>query len=136
MFRVVYSSKLDPAVGRAEIDAIVRDARLNNAREGVTGAWVMKDRDCLSALEGPPEAVRALAERIWDDNRHSDFQIRDMRPATQRKFQDSPLDFIDVGEASVETLHDDDSLRWLCGFAGGPAAFCARGLPPSPDGED
>ena len=136
MFRIVYSSRLDPALGRAEIEAILHHARADNARDGVTGAWLMRGRDCLSALEGPPDQVRETAERIWDDKRHSEFRIRDMRPATRRKFPSSALRFMDVDEAMLDTLESDDALRWLCDFADGPAAFIANGVPTEPDHED
>lgn len=136
MFRVVYSSRLAPAVGQAEIEAIIAGSKARNQEGGVTGVWLMAGRDCLSMLEGPPETVRATVERIWADKRHSDFQLRDMRAVTQRKFQGWPLRFIAVDEAGLEALEDDEALRWLCNFAGGPAAFAANGLPPESDPKD
>jgi len=136
VFRIVYSSTLNPAVGRAEIESILREARENNGRDGVTGAWLMKDRDCLSALEGPPEAVRRLGERIWDDHRHDNFQLLDMRAANHRLFEGSALAFMDMDHSSVADLEAQEGLAWLCGFAGGPAAFAAHGLPPRPKNKD
>lgn len=136
MFRVVYTSQLDPSVGRAEVEAIIQQARARNAQAGVTGVWLMRGRDCLSALEGPPDQVRDTAERIWDDKRHSDFRIRDMRPTMRRKFPSSALRFMDVDEAVLDTLESDAALRWLCDFAAGPAAFIAEGVPAEPDQED
>lgn len=136
MFRIAYTSRLNPAVGRAEIESVLEQSRARNRRDGVTGAWLMKGYDCLASLEGPPEAVRAATERIWDDRRHDDFRLRDMRATTLLLFKGWDLYFVDMEAASVSEIEAHDGLRWLCGFAGGVAAFKAHGLPQERDGED
>jgi hypothetical protein len=93
----------------------------------------MKGRDCLSALEGPPEAVRVIAERIWDDRRHQEFRLYDMRATNHRLFPDWHLGFIDIDAEELETLEAHEGLNWLCTFAGGPASFAANGLPADRD---
>lgn len=128
MFRIVYTSTLSSAVGRAEIDAILEEARERNARDDVTGAWLMHGRACLSALEGPPEAVRQIGESVWDDRRHENFRLCDMRPVSQRLFRGWPLHYLDVSDGNSDALNDHDGLRWLCTFAGGVEAFAAKGL--------
>jgi len=133
VFRIVYTSSLDPAVGIAEVEAIVRDAQAHNGRLAITGAWLMHRRDCLAALEGPPEAVRQLTERIWDDRRHAQFRLRDMKAVEYRQFEGWPLRYLDAASADPEELSADPGLRWLCGFAGGVETFCAHGLPDDPE---
>jgi hypothetical protein len=132
VFRIVYTSTLDPAIGSAEVEAIVRDAQAHNERHAITGVWLMHGRDCLSALEGPPEAVRQLAERIWDDRRHAQFRLRDMKAVEYRLFEGRPLQFLDATTADPEDWSADPGLRWLCSFAGGVETFCERGLPEEP----
>lgn len=132
MFRIVYTSSLDPAVGNAEVEAIIKNAQAYNAHHAITGAWLMHGRDCLSALEGPPEAVRQLTERIWDDRRHSQFRLRDMKAADHRLFEGWPLQFFDAYSGDPEVWNDHPGLRWLCGFAGGVDSFIDAGLPADP----
>ena len=135
MFRIVYTSSLDPAVGSAEVEAIIRDSQARNARHAITGAWLMHERECLSALEGPPEAVRLVTERIWDDRRHNKFRLRDMKAADHRLFEGWPLQFLDAAWADAEQWNDHPGLRWLCSFAGGVDAFLEAGLPADPTSE-
>lgn len=128
MFRIVYTSRLDPAIGRAEIEAIVARAQARNREDRVTGAWLMRGRDCLSALEGPPKAVRDTTERIWDDHRHSEFRLHAMKATDHRHFEGWDLEFVDVDDASLARIEAHPGLRWLCGFAGGAEAFVEHGL--------
>ncbi len=133
MFRIVYTSRLDPAIGRAEIEAIVARAQARNKRDGITGAWLMRGRDCLSALEGPPKAVRETTERIWDDRRHSEFRLHEMKPTDDRHFEGWDLEFLDVDDQSLARIEAHPGLSWLCRFAGGAEAFVSQGLPSEPD---
>jgi hypothetical protein len=128
VFRVVYSSRLDPAIGVAEIAAIVDKAQRKNRRHNISGVWLMRDRDCLSALEGPPQAVRAVVERIWDDKRHFDFQLLQMDTPDHREFEGWDLEYFQINEGACETLSSHAGLKWLCEFAGGASAFAKRGL--------
>lgn len=128
MFRVVYTSRLAPDLGSAEIASIVHASQARNARDGVTCAWLMRERDCLSALEGPPLAVRNTVERIWDDRRNTDFRIAFMTTSEHRLFEGWPIKFIEVDEDARDMLTGHEGLNWLCGFAGGADAFIASGL--------
>jgi hypothetical protein len=54
---------------------IVRRARISNAARGITGLLVFDGMSFLQHLEGPPEAVGELTERILRDQRHTDIRI-------------------------------------------------------------
>ena len=49
---------------------ILHSARTNNVRDDVTGALICRHDLYLQLLEGPPEAVTAVFERIQRDERH------------------------------------------------------------------
>ena len=133
MFRVVYSSRLETGVGSAEVEAIVTESRERNARDQITGAWLMRGRDCLAALEGPPQAVRATVERVWDDRRVTQFRLHDMGAADDRLFEIWPLHFLEVTSADPAQINGHEGLAWLCEFAGGVERFIDQGLPAGPD---
>lgn len=128
MFTIVYTSRLDPAIGRAEVEGMLRQAQRNNRQRGVTGAWMMKDRDCLSALEGPPKVVQEVTELIWDDRRHFDFTLCEMKRIEHRKFDGWDLEFLDATPACLPRIEAHAGLRWLCEFAGGASQFVSHGL--------
>lgn len=136
MFRIVYSSCLETGVGSAEIESIVTESRERNARDQITGAWLMRGRECLAALEGPPQAVRATVERIWDDRRHTRFHLHAMGAADDRLFPSCPLQFINLTSADPATLTEHDGLAWLCSFAGGVERLMDEGLAALPGWKD
>jgi len=88
--RLVYFSKnrIDGGPGRiaAEVNAILAASRRNNPRGGITGALVFNRGIFAQVLEGPPDAVEALFERIQQDPRHGDVQVLSFNRDAQRLF--------------------------------------------------
>jgi hypothetical protein len=65
---------------------ILLDARRCNARDGITGALIVRGDLFLQLLEGPRNAVEAAYQRIRRDDRHTDIRgVRRVR-ATERLF--------------------------------------------------
>ncbi|MEQ8434121.1 MAG: BLUF domain-containing protein [Oceanicaulis sp.] len=125
MFRIAYRSTLHAGVGEAEIASIARQAAEQNQAAGLNGVWVLSGRRCLGALEGDPRVLRHLIETIWDDPRHSGFEVLDMRS------RDDALlawPFLLVRAETLERepeLKDHQALQWLGAFEGGLEAFFA-----------
>lgn len=88
LLRVLYVATARKPFAREELVTLLERARANNEREDITGLLLYRDSLFLQALEGPPAAIRALLNRIRDDNRIF------------------PLDLIDESETPVRLLPD------------------------------
>lgn len=119
MFRVAYRSTLKAGVGEAEILSIAERSAEKNREAGLTGAWLLSGRTCLGALEGDPRVLRHLIETIWDDPRHDEFEVLEMRTSDSALF-DWPFRLVRAGTFVAEPdLKAHPGLIWLAGFAGG-----------------
>ena len=89
LFRLVYCSRntISPQQDMiTEIAGILAISRINNARDGLTGALLYND-DCFAqVLEGPLGLVQQTFERIQCDERHADVVILDARHVETRMF--------------------------------------------------
>ena len=116
-----------------EIAAIAQEASQRNEAAGVTGALIQANRDCLSAIEGPPKAVRDIIESIWDDRRHTSFNLRDMASTDTRWFDGWPLRRLNASEFETEPdLLAHPGIEQLGAYGGGIKRFLSDGLPPEP----
>lgn len=90
LFRLVYCSRNTiPAQGddvAAEVANILAASRLNNARDGVTGALLYSDGCFAQVLEGGLSVVQRTFERIQRDTRHSNVVVLEARRAEARIF--------------------------------------------------
>jgi hypothetical protein len=79
LFRVVYCSRnLIPAQDgdlAAEVASILATARVNNARDGVTGALVYNEHSFAQVLEGQFDAVDRTFKHIQRDPRHDNVTL-------------------------------------------------------------
>ena len=88
VFRLIYRSRsLAPATERDHgLGDILRVARTNNARLGVTGALLVYDDWFAQTLEGSEATVRDLFKRIRIDPRHDTVELRQEGPVNERVF--------------------------------------------------
>jgi hypothetical protein len=84
----------------AMLNGILLQARRNNARDGLTGALVVRRDLYLQLLEGPDAAVTATFERIKRDNRHLAVKALSCEAVDVRLFPDW-------------TMRDDPAQSWL-----------------------
>ena len=134
MYQIVYSSKNEitgsPEQVQAEIASILEVSRINNQKQGITGALLFNGTMFAQVLEGPLENIETTYERIQCDPRHSDVVLLSNAPSEQRAFSDwsmayadpavvaaSPSVRIDFDEACADTrnagLRILDMLRAL-----------------------
>lgn len=107
LFRILYRSRCaisgsDPCV-EAEIEQILRQSEVANARAGLTGALLLTQSTFVQALEGPGEALEATFERICCDLRHSEVQLLEFTRIEERTF----------GEWSMGRVHADGAVSRL-----------------------
>lgn len=110
--QLVYASSAVGALGASDLAQIVRTSRANNAEVGVTGALVYHDGNVMQVLEGPPEAVASVYERVRADRRHRGVLTLYQGPAERRAFPDwsmgllRPDDVPEADRAGVRSLFD------------------------------
>jgi hypothetical protein len=88
LLRIMYYSenRLGIRKRRAELDAILTTAIRNNSKLGITGALVFDDLWFVQVLEGPPQSVEAIFNRILEDSRHADIKIILKKEVEERLF--------------------------------------------------
>jgi len=74
-YRLIYSSAATREMGRADLEQMLDESRLRNARRGITGVLVFSDGVFLQVLEGEKDDVEDLMERIRLDPRHRDVKV-------------------------------------------------------------
>ena len=91
-----------PDAVEANIAAILRSARRNNHRVGVTGALLFSDGCFAQVLEGEREHVEATFEAIQCDPRHRDVTILHLHQVEHRSFGAWSMAFAGVDGVSVD----------------------------------
>lgn len=90
---LLYASVSSLPIGEEEreIERIVEVSRERNAERGVTGALIYTRARFAQILEGPPEAVDEIMEKILRDDRHRQVTVVDVRRTPRRRFADWSL---------------------------------------------
>ena len=88
----------------AQVDSILTASRANNADAGLTGALIYDNRIFLQALEGPPDGIRTVFDRIAQDPRHTDISLLTVRAQEGRLFPDWSM---------TAAVTEDQTLRGL-----------------------
>ncbi|MGZ2411306.1 FAD-dependent sensor of blue light [Sphingomonas sp. F9_3S_D5_B_2] len=79
-----------------DLEAIHRSARELNALDGITGLLVFNGTHFLQIIEGVPDAIEDLVQRLRRDRRHSGFEVRDQHPVEARSFPDWSMELVRV----------------------------------------
>ena len=85
LIHLIYASAAQREFSDSELGDLLRKARENNERLGLTGMLLLVDGSFFQVLEGPPEVVDGLAARIERDPRHVQM-VRIIREAIPRRF--------------------------------------------------
>ncbi len=91
--RLIYVSASVEYLDEAALEALLTQARANNARLGITGLLLYGEGTFLQLLEGPRDAVAALYATIRDDPRHVRCLVLDEEDHVERLFGDWRMAF-------------------------------------------
>ncbi|MGI9413349.1 MAG: BLUF domain-containing protein, partial [Hyphomicrobiales bacterium] len=116
-FRLIYRSRslLPGDVGKVQegLADILRVSRVNNRRQGVTGALMLYEYKNLFAqvLEGPETEVQDLFARIKADPRHEGVEVREAATAPARLFGRWAMALVaEHGEADAPLVATDGGI--------------------------
>jgi hypothetical protein len=73
--RIKYVSQFSSDLSEAEVNRIAEQAARRNAERDVTGVLMTAGGIFFQILEGPPEAVTEIYDRILADERHTDVLL-------------------------------------------------------------
>lgn len=83
-----------------DVYAIAREARENNALDGITGLMIYDGRHFVQITEGAAPSVADLLERIQADDRHGDLRIVRDAVVEARKFAGWAMELALVDDAT------------------------------------
>ena len=95
---LIYISTAVVEMEATDLDAILKSARRNNAKAGVTGALLYAEGGFIQVLEGSPSAVRATFARIEKDRRHHAVTTLFQEAIEARAFSDWDMGFLDASD--------------------------------------
>ena len=99
---LTYTSLARLDLEAADLEAVHRIARELNALDGVTGLLIFNGTHFLQIIEGAPNAIDDLVERLRRDPRHSGLEIRDDREVQSRSFPEWSMELVRVSASYFE----------------------------------
>ena len=104
MIQITYLSSATRAMSQADLEDILRTARENNARLGITGMLLYGNKTFIQILEGEEGVVHELVKTIKRDPRHTNFQIVKEKPIEQHEYADWSMGFKRVSGEDFEAV--------------------------------
>lgn len=128
--QLVYVSRsvrsVNSAIGMSDILA---EARPNNARDGITGCLTAIDGRFVQIIEGQPDKLDDLINRLLRDERHTELRVLERRTVAERAFPQwdmlSPV-LVTAEIDDLRRLMRDDSRGGLDDFIGPLQTALAR----------
>jgi hypothetical protein len=106
---LTYTSLASFDLSAEDLEDIHRTAREVNGLEGITGLLVFNGRHFLQIIEGAPDAIDDLVNRLRRDPRHTGVEIRHTAEIQNRNFPDWSMELVRVSASYFEakdTLSD------------------------------
>ncbi len=87
LIRLFYASEISPACTETDVQVILGQAQIRNRRLDVTGMLAKSDKHFCQVLEGRPDAVDAVMDRVRRDRRHTRVRVLLEQPGDRRMFE-------------------------------------------------
>lgn len=99
LLAITYISVPAGEVDSAGLSSIWIDGMQRNRETDITGGLLFTGTFYFQTIEGDPEKVASLMERIKHDSRHTDVEIISENDLTARLFSEQPLKLIDASQS-------------------------------------
>ena len=93
---LTYTSLARLDLQASDLEAIHRTAREVNALEGISGLLIFNGTHFLQIIEGAPDAIDELLDRLRRDPRHNGLEVRDEQQVERRSFPDWSMELVRV----------------------------------------
>lgn len=104
LYRLAYVSSARHLFPKAELLALLSQARDKNVRLGITGMLLYKEGNFMQLIEGEKTAIHALFAAISADSRHHESVVMVDEPITERSFENWSMGFYDLADPVLQTL--------------------------------
>ena len=94
-----YCSHAQSPVEQTELDLILQASQRNNQRDDITGLLTYSGEVFVQFLEGPPESIQRLMDRLQGDPRHRDIIILSKGSDHERIFPGWDMELVTHQEA-------------------------------------
>ena len=121
LVRLLYASRVAPAVDGDALAAIVRQSQQHNAAIGVTGMLCCSGNLFMQVLEGGRAVVNQLYNRILTDPRHSNVELLSYEEIGERRFAGWSM-----GQVNMSRLNPALVLKYSEGPALDPYSVSGR----------
>lgn len=115
-----YCSRAQSQVGSADLDRILEASRRNNQRDKITGLLTYSGEVFVQFLEGPPQALRRLMDRLQRDPRHGDIIILSEGSEHERILPDWDMELVsrhDAHQVLRDALGEADTYAKVIGLS-------------------
>ena len=115
-----YCSQARSPIGQADLDRILEASRRNNQRDEITGLLTYSGEVFVQFIEGPPEALRGLMERLRSDPRHSGIIVLSEGAGHERVLPDWDMELVTRKEAHQvlrDALGEADTYAKVIGLS-------------------
>lgn len=115
LHEIFYCSTLAQGLPPGTVGLIASRARAYNALHGITGLLVFDGLRFCQHLEGPPDAIGTLMQRIGKDPRHVGVRVLHEAPLAVRRYSGFGMGLAECEGpdlmAGVHALHGEKALR-------------------------
>ncbi|MGI4830609.1 MAG: BLUF domain-containing protein [Janthinobacterium lividum] len=111
LYHLIYTSAATRNLSANDLASILEAARASNRRRCVTGILLHIAGTFFQVIEGEPDFVQTLYERIRQDPRHSHVTTIIQEPIAKRAFSEWTMGYDFVSEQDLEIILDVHGVR-------------------------
>lgn len=110
MIKLTYTSVANHALSDAELETLLKQSRSNNADLDITGMMLYDRGRFVQMLEGKPEQVEELYNKICMDDRNSEHIVLEKSSVDNRVFDGWTMAFKRVTEQDRKSIDGYDDF--------------------------
>ena len=103
---LTYTSLAQLDLTASDLENIHRSARHSNALDGITGLLIFNGTHFLQMIEGAPDAIDALVEKLRRDTRHVGLEIRHEENVVRRSFPEWSMELVRIDSEHFQAKDD------------------------------
>jgi len=104
LIHFVYASAATHEFGIGSLTEILRQARENNERMGLTGILLYSEGSFFQVLEGDPAAIDTLYQKLLLDKRHTQLTTIIREPIPRRDFDSWSMGFSHISTEDLKGI--------------------------------
>jgi len=104
LVRLLYASRAAPSVEPDDLQVILRQSKLANPHNGITGLLCLSDGIFLQVLEGGRSAINRLYAKIVADPRHTQVELLVYQQISERRFAAWAMGVVDLSRLNRSML--------------------------------